>query len=517
MIGSTTLTAFAWTILTAAPNPSGQLVVDGYLRTAAGQPVDGATAVSLCLYATEVGGAALFCEVQDSLSIQNGFFQARLGAVPGNPLNASLFAQHDVVWLDVAIGGTSLPRTRVETDPYAFRALTCDTALAVGGYSPDLTGKAGTLLVVGADGKLPMSVFPADLGKLYSAGSGLHLFGTVFSLDEAAVTGVAKAACYDNPNEVGAALPGWDQDAADDLYVGTIFSGDVSGTYQNLELSCAGCVTQSMLSPSVIAQLGGAGPSSLPQVSNGTLSNALAGNYVATPDIALAESPNSISSSVVADDLGALTSITVDINISYADAKDVTATLTAPNGTVLTLVQRNQPGPNIVGTFPTSLTPLQPLDSLIGMSVGGTWTLTVVENVPSFSTPGKFVSWGIHITTLSSKSVTVRADIDMTGHLIRGVAAPVIGSDAASKQYVDAKVGPSNYKTSNYSISGTQFPVAYLAIGAHLFCAISRIGNSDPYVTFMGYCTVDGEPGGSWVLSASANSARCSAVCLDLK
>lgn len=66
---------------------------------------------------------------------------------------------------------------------------------------------------------------------LYTAGTGLDLTDTEFALNEEHVTGLAKAAAYDEVGELEAALPGWDQNAADDLTVGTELSGDVSGTY----------------------------------------------------------------------------------------------------------------------------------------------------------------------------------------------------------------------------------------------------------------------------------------------
>lgn len=53
---------------------------------------------------------------------------------------------------------------------------------------------------------------------------------------QAAAEAWARGVCFDAPAELVSALPGWDQDAANDLVKTTTFAGDVSGTYGNLQI-----------------------------------------------------------------------------------------------------------------------------------------------------------------------------------------------------------------------------------------------------------------------------------------
>ena len=71
--------------------------------------------------------------------------------------------------------------------------------------------------------------------------------------------------------------------------------------------------------------------------------------------------------------------VTVDISHSYIG--DVGLALTAPSGT--TLVLRDGGGgsaDDIVGTYPTTLTPLSSVGALAGESLTGDWTLTATDN-----------------------------------------------------------------------------------------------------------------------------------------
>jgi hypothetical protein len=54
---------------------------------------------------------------------------------------------------------------------------------------------------------------------------------------QTAVEGWAKGVCYDTAADLATAVPGWDQNASDDLTVGTTFAGDVTGLYNNLQIA----------------------------------------------------------------------------------------------------------------------------------------------------------------------------------------------------------------------------------------------------------------------------------------
>ena len=62
-----------------------------------------------------------------------------------------------------------------------------------------------------------------------------HAVGDVTGL-QTSVEGWARGVCYDSAAELAAALPGWDTKASDDVLVDTVFGGDVTGTYNNLQV-----------------------------------------------------------------------------------------------------------------------------------------------------------------------------------------------------------------------------------------------------------------------------------------
>ena len=80
---------------------------------------------------------------------------------------------------------------------------------------------------------VPTSCLTGQAIKLVSGGWACAADDTV---TQATVEAWAKGVCFDTPAELAAALPLWDQKASDDLVVGTVFGGDVTGTYNNLQI-----------------------------------------------------------------------------------------------------------------------------------------------------------------------------------------------------------------------------------------------------------------------------------------
>jgi len=92
-------------------------------------------------------------------------------------------------------------------------------------------------------------------------------------------------------------------------------------------------------------------------------------------------------------------SLTVDINLTHTYIGDLVVTLTSPGGTLVTLHQNTgAAADNIVGTYPTTLTPYELLFSFAGVSVAGTWSMRVAD--VSSTDVGVLNSWGLHITCL---------------------------------------------------------------------------------------------------------------------
>jgi len=189
----------AHTAQAAAP----QLVpVQGVLTDTAGTPIDTSITAVFSLYTTEVGGTALWTETQ-SLLVEDGLFTAYMGDV--TTLDLVTFRDNGNLWLGIQIGSDAeMGRVMLGSNPFAGYAEYCGNIPAVD--FGDLTGSVDPAdlpsgVVVGAlscSGTQKVSgintsgalVCSADLdsGATYSAGSGLNLSGTTFSVATGGIT-----------------------------------------------------------------------------------------------------------------------------------------------------------------------------------------------------------------------------------------------------------------------------------------------------------------------------------------
>ena len=120
----------------------------------------------------------------------------------------------------------------------------------------DTTGWAeGKLLKFDASGNL---VVGTDNDTTYSAGTGLSLSGTTFSLSHLGLENLSdpnanRLYYWNDANNTTEWLDysNWDTDKTDDLTTSTTFGGDVSGTYDNLQLG-SGVVTTTEIADGTI-------------------------------------------------------------------------------------------------------------------------------------------------------------------------------------------------------------------------------------------------------------------------
>jgi hypothetical protein len=120
----------------AMPCPSAVPRVINYqarLTDSGGAPVKTAVTLTFTFWDSESGGAQLGGGYSDSKLVQpdaNGVVSTQVGEDPGNPIPASVFAG-TAVWLRAMLGAQEIvPRMRISTVGYAFRAADAD---AVGG------------------------------------------------------------------------------------------------------------------------------------------------------------------------------------------------------------------------------------------------------------------------------------------------------------------------------------------------------------------------------------------------
>ena len=92
--------------------------------------------------------------------------------------------------------------------------------------------------------------------------------------------------------------------------------------------------------------------------------------------------------------------IEVAIDITHSDPTDLVITLTSPAGTILTLWNGGSSGgENLVGSFSTTLTPVDSLSLVTQESMDGNWTLDVEDvDVGPIVREGVLNSWGMLIT-----------------------------------------------------------------------------------------------------------------------
>ena len=114
--------------------------------------------------------------------------------------------------------------------------------------------------------------------------------------------------------------------------------------------------------------------------------------------------------------------IEVDIDITHDRPEHLYITLTTPQGTELVLWDRDGAGTrNLVGTFPTTLTPAETLNSVKWQSMDGDWVLRIedVEAGPIVK-EGVLNSWGLRISEQLESTRSV-PPLEVTGVTRGGV------------------------------------------------------------------------------------------------
>jgi subtilisin-like proprotein convertase family protein len=105
---------------------------------------------------------------------------------------------------------------------------------------------------------------------------------------------------------------------------------------------------------------------------------------------------NTVSDLVTIDTVGTVSEVVVDVDITHTYQGDLVVSLTSPVGTEVVLHNRSGgSADNIVGTYPTTLTPAEDLGAFIGEDMIGDWTLTVSDNAGGDQ--GTLNSWCVTI------------------------------------------------------------------------------------------------------------------------
>jgi hypothetical protein len=150
--------------------------IQGYLTDAAGTPVAGVTEMTFSLYTSETASMPLYRETQ-SIEVREGYFTAYIGDV--TPLALGLFRDNGTLWVGVRVGADPemAPRALLGSVPFA-------------GFA-QFAGQVPWGGLVG----VPAEIADGDADTTYSAGAGLHLRGTTFSVDTESVQARVTGAC----------------------------------------------------------------------------------------------------------------------------------------------------------------------------------------------------------------------------------------------------------------------------------------------------------------------------------
>ncbi|MEC9072059.1 MAG: proprotein convertase P-domain-containing protein, partial [Myxococcota bacterium] len=393
----------------------------GQLTNDAGQPGSGNYTLTFALYDASEGGNTLWTEIQPSIEVTGGIFDAQIGSDIDNPLVADTFIDNPQVWLGVTVetgpgvpagGEPELARQPLTTVGYAFaaqRAVTAATADIA------LTADSATNAVTA------QTAGEADVAH---------------ALDCTTCVGTVQLA-FDpaTQNELDQALANIQIESVDGMGGGTI-DGDV--VVQGI-LSAAEIYQGSHQVCDTSGNCGGGGgdvaPDALDDISNNLLTNQFLNNYgstnapIAIPDF----HPPGVSDIILVPDVGIAQSISVSLNLSNSDLSGVTVKLFAPDGTEYLLFDKDHPGAELGATYPNPTPTLSgDLTEWVDKNPQGSWILNVIDlSFNSGGDDGAINSWSISFQTLSNQQVLATGDLVVAGNLevsgtINGSSNPTV-------------------------------------------------------------------------------------------
>jgi subtilisin-like proprotein convertase family protein len=234
-----------------------------------------------------------------------------------------------------------------------------------------------------------------------------------------------------------AELLGWPSGPPDDSVGGGIYLGVVAGFNQRYP-NASGCnsveeILASVTAPSqpVITQVSTGNGYAALTFTPSTQTEALfpitgyeaaclgsPAENATSPALNVLDNSDAVKSSLIISGYPAVATpgeIEVDVNISHARPLHLRIQLTSPQGTILTLWDKSaQTATDIVGTFPTTLTSLDSIDSVASEDMNGTWVLSVQDVNAIGGYEGVLNSWGMRIKE-NAKATGSNSPITISG------------------------------------------------------------------------------------------------------
>ena len=418
-----TLLAAGLLITAAAPAAAavpGTLGVQGRLATANGGPVaDGDYPVTFALYATDVGGTALWLE-NTTLKVVGGGFSYPLGTVKAiaDPVLGS------AAWLGVAVAkDPELARVRLHSVAFA-RVAASSAALAC-------SGCVGT-------GQLAAGAVAADKVGFTYAGAKTKGGPAATALDLSCTGCVANAElALDGDLDLGGNALKAKKVVVADLVAGTAsaqtFIGDGSKLtgIQSISGTCkgAGEVVKGIAADGSLLCVPAIKADSLPAdglaaISNGLLSNQFVDFQASatTPKAIPDNDPTGMGDELDFPEVGVAQQLKVNIDLSNSDLKTLEVQLFDPNNSQYVLWKGSGTGKVLKTSFPTpTKTVSGDLSGWVGKNPKGKWRLKIADTgFLDNKVDGALNAWSIEVQTLSSKKVQATGDLLVKGSLSVG-------------------------------------------------------------------------------------------------
>ena len=191
----------------------------------------------------------------------------------------------------------------------------------------------------------------------------------------------------------------------------------------------------------------------------------------------------------------------VGIDIFHTDPADLLVTLKNPDGVPIVLWDQGSPNSeNLVGTFPTTLPPVQPLSEIARERMGGIWTLVVEDvGIGPIIRGGGLRSWSLRISERSVVDGSVNPPLRIQGVGQRArysctlAALSRLGATPVSPAYSVTVPGP----PSRPSIRAADYEVGAIS----LYATVGDDGGS-PVTSFTAAC----RSGATTVIVSSSTS-----------
>ncbi len=415
--------------------------ITGTLATAGGTAVtDGQYAAFISLFDKAVGGTAVWAENGVKLDVKGGVFTYELGSA--TPLPADKLAALDQLWIGIQIApDPELPRRPVGSVLYALaaaqaKALSCTGCVGAEQLDAKVLepyAKTASLAKVATSGSYAdltgvpdLSAYPKStaLAAVAQSGNYADLIGTPDLSVYAKVAALANIALTGKYADL-AGLP----DLTLYAKLGSLANVATSGAYADLSgippaaklgTSCGtALVVKGLKADGTLECANAIDAASLPadglsKVSNGVLSDQLTNTWSNKAPVPIPDNlPKGVSDDIIVPEVGTLQTISVTVDLANSDTKGIVLKLTDPKGGTFLLFDKGAAGTSVKGTWPSpQKTVSGDLNSWIGQSPKGTWTLSLVDSsYLNNAVDGAINSWSLTFGVLSNQAVVVKGNL----------------------------------------------------------------------------------------------------------